>query len=111
MSVKIATTTKVIYPAVGDKKPVSYFKYDYFSCQTIDLFKAVRGTTEESECEGIYDYLNENGFWDSGHIEIEDEDEQWIEANPELHGLQDEVVVSVLVTTQDEYIVLEKYKG
>jgi len=44
--------------------------------------------------DNVYDWLNENGYWESGELEITDEEQIFIEVN-QLDGMQDEVVVAV----------------
>ena len=113
MSVKIATTTKVVYPAVGEEEPVSYYKYDYFSCSAIELIRALQESAKDTvwnHNDALYNYLNDNGHWQYGNIEIDDGEEEWIEAHPELHGMQDEFVITVEVATRDECITLDLQK-
>jgi hypothetical protein len=44
--------------------------------------------------DNVYDWLNENGYWESGELEITYDQQVFIEVN-QLDGMQDEVVVAV----------------
>lgn len=44
--------------------------------------------------DNVYDWLNENGYWESGELDITYDQQVFIEVN-QLDGMQDEVVVAV----------------
>jgi len=82
---QIYTTTELRYIAF------TAFKTDLFIVHNPkDLPISFLGWT----LDNIYDWLNENGYWESGELEITDDQLVFIEVN-QLDGMQDEVVVAV----------------
>lgn len=82
---QIYTTTELRYIAFTAIKTDLFIVHD-----PKDLPISFLGYT----LDNVYDWLNENGYWESGELEITDDQQRFIEAN-QLDGMQDEVVVAV----------------
>lgn len=82
---QIYTTTELRYIAF------TAIKTDLFIVQNPkDLPIGFLGYT----LDNVYDWLNENGYWESGELDITYDQQVFIEVN-QLDGMQDEVVVAV----------------
>ena len=83
----IRILTEVSYP-----EGPTYAKWDYFSIPDEKLPVEFRELPDPNE---FYDFLNDNGYWDKGWQEITDEIQDWLEANDDKCGMQDEIAIEV----------------
>ena len=82
---QIYTTTELRYIAFTAIKTDLFIVHD-----PKDLPISFLGYT----LDNVYDWLNENGYWESGELDITYDQQVFIEVN-QLDGMQDEVVVAV----------------
>lgn len=98
----ITIRTSVSY---GDE--VTYDKYDTFIVsegikfsEVETLFSLLRHsmTHRTNAIEELYHFLNDNGYWVNGTVEITSAQDEWIENHPEVHGEQTEFAEEVTIT-------------
>jgi hypothetical protein len=91
----VETITEIRFPEEIQAKcefSLTHWKYDHF---WVDDDSTLPANWSELSNDDKYDFLNNNGYWDSGALDISAKQEKWLKKHDEVAGMHDEVVVKL----------------